>query len=199
MPKYSAKQRKLRGLNGKHHSGPSFIQLPHYVKRSTSYHGLSLTARALLIELIDRYNGSNNGFIVLGVREAAYEIGCNQGTISRAMRELDDADLARPTQVGAWRGRHATEWRITWRRCEKTGDFPRNVWHERRRYHQERLPAPVKEALSEAERSRRHRLRKRHGNRHGELHQESTEVAPGEHRRDASCTRGAQSGNSPIK
>ena len=79
----------MRG-QGKH-SGPNFIQLFHYVKRSTNYHSLSLPARALLTELIDRYNGGNNGFIVLGVREAAYELGCNKSTISRAMRELDDA------------------------------------------------------------------------------------------------------------
>ena len=83
MPKYSAKQRKMRG-QGKH-SGPSFIQLFHHVKRSTSYHGLGPIARALLTEIIDRYNGCNNGMIVLGVREAAYEIGCSQGSVSSAM------------------------------------------------------------------------------------------------------------------
>src|SRR5262245_3112449 len=129
MARYSARARKIRGV-GKH-SGPFFIQIPHHVKRSTSYPGLSQSARCILQEVIYRYNGSNNGFIVLGVREAAYEIGCSHGSISNAMRELDDADLARPTQVGAWRGRHATEWRLTWRRCDKTGDLPRNVWQER--------------------------------------------------------------------
>ena len=128
MPKYSAKARKIQG-KGKR-SGPGFMQLPHYVKRSTGYHGLSLAARALLTEIYDRYNGSNNGMIALGVREAAYELGCNQGTISRAARELDDADLVRPTKVGAWRGREATEWRVTWRRCDKTGDLPRSNWVE---------------------------------------------------------------------
>src|SRR5262245_53480949 len=120
MPKYSAKQRKLRGLGG--NNGPPFIQLFHYLKRSTSYHGLSPVARALLTEIQDRYNGSNNGMIALGVREAEYELGCGHATVCRAMRELDDAGLARPTQVGAWRGRQATEWRLMWKRCDKTGD-----------------------------------------------------------------------------
>ena len=196
MPKYSAKARKIQG-KGKR-SGPGFMQLPHYVKRSTGYHGLSLAARALLTEIYDRYNGSNNGMIALGVREAAYELGCNQGTISRAARELDDADLVRPTKVGAWRGREATEWRVTWRRCDKTGDLPRSNWVERTPYHQLALPKPKREPLTDTERARRYRARQRHENRHDELHQESTEVAPEEHRCDASCTRGAQNGNSSI-
>jgi hypothetical protein len=170
MGKYSAKQRKLRG-QGKT-GGPSFIQLFHYVKRSTSYHGLSHIARALLIELIDRYNGNNNGMIVLGVREAAYEIGCHQTSISRAARELDDAALARPTQLGAWRGKQATEWRLMWRRCDKTGDLPRNVWQERKPHVQLLLAAPAKVPLSDAERARRYRARTT--DRHdAEYHQES--------------------------
>jgi hypothetical protein len=146
----------MRGL-GKH-NGPSFIQLPHHVKRSTSYHGLSLAARALLTELIDRYNGSNNGMVVLGQREAAYELHVNQATISRAARELDDADLARPTQVGEWRGRRATEWRLTWRRCDKTGDLPRSVWIDRKPYVQLLLPKPKRNPLSNAERQARWRV-----------------------------------------
>ena len=68
------------------------------MKRSTSYHGLGNIARALLTELIDRYNGCNNGMIVLGVREAAYELGCSKSTISEAFRELDDAGLRETDQ-----------------------------------------------------------------------------------------------------
>jgi hypothetical protein len=169
------------------------------VKRSTSYHRLSLAARALLTEIHDRYNGSNNGMIVLGVREAAYELGCNQGTISRAARELDDADLARPTQVGAWRGRYATEWRITCKRCDKTGDLPRNYWQERKPYPQLLLPKPKrKPPLTNAERCKRYRQRKATREQHDELQLRSTEVAGEEHRRVASCATGAQNGNSSI-
>ena len=130
MSRYSAKQRRMRGL-GKRSGGPPFIQLFHYIKRSTAYHGLSPYARALLLELIDRYNGCNNGMIVLGIREAAYELGCGQATVGRAMREIDDAGLARPTTIGAWRGKRASEWRLMWRRCDKTGDLPKTQWPPR--------------------------------------------------------------------
>ena len=125
MPKFSAKARRIKGLGKR--SGPNFIQLFHYVKRSVEYHGLGLIARALLIELIDRYNGSNNGTIVLGRREAMYELKCGADAVSSATRELDDACLARPLLVGAWRGRQATEWRLMWCRCDKTGDLPRKA------------------------------------------------------------------------
>src|SRR6478672_1324230 len=120
MPRYSAKQRKMRGgRSGK----PPFVQLPHYIKRSAAYHGLSVYARALLIELIYRHTGINNGLICFGVREAEHELRCGHATVCRAMRDLDDAGLARPTGGGVWRGRHATEWRLMWIRCEKTGDL----------------------------------------------------------------------------
>src|SRR5262245_11037804 len=98
MPKYSAKQHKLRG-QGKS-GGRTFIKLPHYVKRSTAYHGLSLHGRALITELIDRYTGVNNGMIALGRRKIEYELRCGGATACRAMIEVDDAGLARPTKVG---------------------------------------------------------------------------------------------------
>jgi hypothetical protein len=130
MPRYSAKQRKMRGHGGR--SKRQFLQMYRNIKRSTAYHSLSSYARSLLFELIDRYNGCNNGYIGLGVREAAYELGCCNGTASNAMRELDDAGLARPTKVGAWRGKRATEWRLMWLRCDKTGELPVSAWEQRK-------------------------------------------------------------------
>jgi hypothetical protein len=109
-----------------------FVQLFRNIKRSTAYHGLSCEGRAALIELIDRYNGINNGFIGLGIRELAYELHCGLTTAVKVFRELDDAGLAQPTRVGAWRGKKATEWRLTFRRCDKTGELPINNWPQRK-------------------------------------------------------------------
>jgi hypothetical protein len=130
MSRYSAKQKKMRGIGGR--SKRKFLQLYTNVKRSAAYHHLSSYARSLLFELIDRYNGCNNGMIGFGVREAVYELGCCKGTVSNAMRELDDAGLARPTKIGAWRGKRATEWRLMWLRCDKTGELPVSVWDQRK-------------------------------------------------------------------
>ena len=123
---------RIRALSGNKRGKRQFIQLYRNVKRSTNYHGLSAYARALLLELIDRFNGCNNGMIGLGVREAKYELQCSQGRISTAMRELDDAGLARPTKIGAWRGKRATEWRLMFLRCDKTHDAPVTVWEQRK-------------------------------------------------------------------
>ena len=114
----------------------TYIQLWWNVKRSTAYHGLSCYARATLIELIDRYTGSNNGFIGLGVRELSYELHCARDTASRALRELDDAGLAQPTKLGKWRGQKATEWRLTFTVCHKTGELPVKNFQQRPRLSQ---------------------------------------------------------------
>ena len=88
MPKFDPLARKRLGLNGRHKRrvhgkhGPDFIQLFHFVKRSREEQGQGLSARALLIELIDRYNGCNNGLIALGIRETSYELGCGKSTLS---------------------------------------------------------------------------------------------------------------------
>ena len=123
---------RIRALNGSKQGKRQYVQLYRNVKRSQAYHSLSVYARALLIELIDRHNGCNNGMIGLGVREAKYELGCSQGRISRAMRELDDAGLARPTKIGAWRGRRATEWRLMFLRCAKTQEPAVTQWEQRK-------------------------------------------------------------------
>jgi hypothetical protein len=92
---------------------------------------LGLPARCALIELLDRFNGSNNGNIGLGLRELAAALRCSQATAQRALRELDDSGLAWPMKVGAWRGRQATTWRIAFYRCDATGDLPVTMWPPR--------------------------------------------------------------------
>jgi hypothetical protein len=115
-----------------------FIQLWTNVKRSQAYHGLSLPARGALTELLDRYKGTgtNNGMIGLGVRELAEELKCSQRTAGRALKELDDANLARPMVIGVWPGRKATEWRLTFYVCDKTGELPIKNWAARSECHQ---------------------------------------------------------------
>ena len=111
--------------------GPPFVQLYRFVKRSQAWHELSLPARCALIELLDRYNGINNGMIGLGVRALADALKCSQATATRALHELDDSGLVTATTVGFWRGKRATEWRIAFYRCDKTGDLPNKNWPAR--------------------------------------------------------------------
>ena len=48
-----------------------------------------------------------------------------------ALRELDDSGLAHPVTGGLWRGKRATEWRLTFHRCDKTGELPFKAWPPR--------------------------------------------------------------------
>jgi hypothetical protein len=143
-------------MRGTRRSSRRFLSLFTNVKRSRAYHGLSCVARALLFEVIDRFNGCNNGMIGLGCREASHELNCGKSTAARAMHELDDAGLARPTKVGAWRGKQATEWRLMFLRCDKTGELPATQWEQRTPYsesHQKdtKVPPQVhRESLSPA-------------------------------------------------
>jgi hypothetical protein len=115
-------------MSKRRRGGRRFIQLWTNVKRSEAYHGLSVYARCVLFEILDRYTGINNGMIGLGTRDAARLLKCGHATVCRAMRELDDSGLAQPTTVGFWRGKKATEWRLTFYRCDKTGELPKLNW-----------------------------------------------------------------------
>jgi hypothetical protein len=118
-------KRRFRG------GGRRFIQLYHNVKNSQAYHDLSVYGRCALIELLSRHTGINNGMIGLGVRELSNALKCSHGTAIKAFRELDDAGLARPVKPGAWRGKKASEWRLTFYRCEATGELPILNWEPR--------------------------------------------------------------------
>ena len=122
MARLSAKQRKMR-REGKQ---SRFILLPWGVKRSKAYHSLSPRARAALLEIIDRYDGQNNGRIGLGVRELAYELNCSPAQAWRALRELEDSGLIIPRTLGAWRGKRATEWPSHFTAATRPVTCPRN-------------------------------------------------------------------------
>ena len=113
-------------------SGRRFIQLWTNVKRSAAYHSCNVYARAALVELLDRYTGCNNGMISMSVREIAELLDCAASTAAKALTDLDDAGLARPVNLGRWRGKIATTWRLTFYRCDATGELPITDWKPRR-------------------------------------------------------------------
>jgi hypothetical protein len=126
MPRYSAKQRKMRG--GRPTSGRPFVRLWWNVIDSDKFAMLDAYGIAALVHLTRKYNGCNNGLIPMGVRELARKLRCSQGTACNALRQLDDAGLAHPMQVGLWRGRRPTEWRLTFNFCNKTSAPAVHVW-----------------------------------------------------------------------
>ena len=113
---------------GRSNNGPPFVQLYRFIKRSQAWHELSPYARLALIELLDRYNGFNNGAISLSCRELARSLRCAPNTANKALQDLDDAGLVRPARVGKWRGKIATEWLIAFYRDDRTGELGNMDW-----------------------------------------------------------------------
>jgi hypothetical protein len=103
--------------------GPKYIQLFRYVLDSPAYVSLSAYARSALIEVNRGYNGANNGNIVLSVRGVAERMGCTKKTAGIALQELVEKGFIEERVKGAYslKFRHATEWRLTDRRCDVTG------------------------------------------------------------------------------
>lgn len=128
-----SKRGRAQGRNRRKQSGRRFIQLYSNVKRSDAYHSLSALARCAMIEVLDKYTGINNGMIVMSVRDLAERLNCSRNGASRALRDLDDAGLVRPMEVGTLKGRRASTYRLTFYRCDKTGYLPTSRWPERLR------------------------------------------------------------------
>jgi hypothetical protein len=94
--------------------GKPFIGLPAAVLYSAAFTGLSLAARAVLLEILGRFNGYNNGRIAVSQRELAQRLGTsNYRRISKATVELFEAGFIDLAVEGKWKQRQAREFRLT--------------------------------------------------------------------------------------
>ena len=112
-----AKRRAIRSPTpkGRSNSGARFLQLHHWLLKSTAYRRSSLAARGLLIEVMARYNGQNNGEISMSVREAAEKLNVGKDRASRAFHELQELGFLRIVERGSFnrKVRHASTWHLT--------------------------------------------------------------------------------------
>lgn len=105
--------------------GAGWTGLPHVVHDSTAYLSLSLYARQVLIEVVRRFNGYNNGKIAISQREIGKRLGSSNYTkISKAVAELMDRGMIDVTTNRNWKARMAREYRLTF---VSTGDHVRHV------------------------------------------------------------------------
>jgi len=102
----------------------SFTMLTRQITRSAAWRDLRPPARALYLELRERYNGHNNGVIGLGVRQAAEALNVSKDTASRSFIELEEHGFIEPTTKGYLVGSRATEWLLTELRDDRTNHRP---------------------------------------------------------------------------
>jgi IclR helix-turn-helix domain len=94
-----------------------FILLPHAVYDSPAFETLLPIDIAVLLLLIRKHNGYNNGGISLGVREIAARCHCSKATAFRALNRLQEVDLVALVQKGRLvpeigRPNVASRWRL---------------------------------------------------------------------------------------
>jgi hypothetical protein len=112
---------------GRSKGGPAFVQLYHWIRQTDAWRSLSPWTRLLYIEIRARYTGGNNGDIPMSYREAAEILGCSNGPIIVAFRELQDRGFLVPVQKGSftWKVRFQGSGRATtWRLTELPADHP---------------------------------------------------------------------------
>lgn len=105
--------------NGRNRGSTHFVMLDHYIFECEAYRTMKPGPRALLWELIRRFNGENNGHIGLGVRDAAKRLMANKDTASAYFHELIERGFIAPARPGGFnmkdpQSRRSTEWRLTW-------------------------------------------------------------------------------------
>ena len=97
--------------------GERFIMLPHAVYDSPAFAILLPTDIAVLLLLIRKHNGRNNGDISLGLREVTAKCRCGKTTAVRALEHLQEAGLIHCVRKGhlvpaVGRANIASRWRL---------------------------------------------------------------------------------------
>jgi len=122
---------KGHNANGRSRTKGTFALIPETVIRSPAYTATSLAARALLVEIAALYRSNNNGFLGLSVRQAVDRMRCSKDTAARCFRELQDNGLIEVMRRGNFKTKTAplaSEWRLTWRRCDRSNHLPSHAY-----------------------------------------------------------------------
>src|SRR5438045_3601597 len=87
--------------------GGRWAGIPLQVIDSAAYRDCSVHARAILVELVARMNGWNNGSIAASHRELRAALRCGQRKIVRGIAELMEHGLIDVASEGKWKERLA--------------------------------------------------------------------------------------------
>jgi predicted RNA binding protein YcfA (HicA-like mRNA interferase family) len=119
----------------------SFVMLEHFMLRSEAWLSLTPAARAVYITVAAIYNGRNNGYLALSTRDAALRCRINKDTATKALAMLVERGFIEVGQRGHfdYKARHATEWRLTSQRCDRTHQ---SGSHAFMRWREEKMPVP---------------------------------------------------------
>jgi hypothetical protein len=122
--KFKRRGRKVdkTGRNSDH----QYWNFPYSMAQCAALRLMSGHALKLLVELRSRYNGFNNGKIILSYEEACRLLAMSKGTVKRAFDELQNSGFLKLVTPGTWYGRRASEWCLTF--VERNGQPPTDDW-----------------------------------------------------------------------
>ena len=100
---------------GRSKSRGKFVMLMDYTTNCEAWRDLKPAAINVYLLIAMRYNGANNGFIGLSVRDAARLAHIAPGTAQKAFQTLQDHGFIKCRKKGAFsvKHRHASEWELT--------------------------------------------------------------------------------------
>ena len=102
------------GRNSDH----QYWNIPYSMAQSPAVRLLKGHALKILIELRARFNGYNNGKIILSYEDACRTLGMSKATVKRAFDELQEVGFIKLIKQGRWHGRMASEWCLTFENCD---------------------------------------------------------------------------------
>ena len=102
-----------RRSNGKRAQEGQYAPMPYAILKSDAWRSLSGAAVKVWFELHTRFNGGNNGRLILSMNEAVEALGIGKGTVQRAFGELQEKGFIVLETEGSWYHRRAHEWRLT--------------------------------------------------------------------------------------
>ena len=118
------RKRKNKPSNIADTRGKPWLGIPHVVIKSEAYRQLPLMSKQILVSIILRFNGYNNGKIAVSFLEIAHDLNRkNQTPFAAAIAKLVEHGLVDISAEGDWSMRKAREYRLTF---ASTGDFNSN-------------------------------------------------------------------------
>lgn len=105
-------------FSGSSRDSGGFVALPWRVIDSPAYQGLSVHARALLIEIARQLRGDNNGALLCSRAYMAGRGWKSVDMLTKAKRELIEAKLLHETVMGQ-RPNKASWYAVTWQGLDK--------------------------------------------------------------------------------
>lgn len=127
---------------GRSKGGGQFVQLPHFMLESPAWRALSAQDRATYLAVAMVYNGFNNGRLAVGARQIAERANINKDTASKCVARLQERGFIECASPGGFsrKNPHATEWRLTLYKCDRTNALATKAFMKWRPETEERGP-----------------------------------------------------------